>query len=279
MAFPAFLRKRLSKFRRPRKYAKRYLGTRRGLSLLQIGSRIRTNPPWKRRKFDAMSSQNDEDPSVSLNRPQTGELAGTAPLSSVRFKDPSSTVFDYHHFCTRIRCAAVTVPAEAKDHYTSQMYRFTFSGLPDSADLSQSYSRYRITRIVMEFCPVFNNIPTTLGSTYRQGVVYGRIYRGLTFVTSTEQQMLSVQDATHWMTYEPHSVSWTPNAIEANEEEEAKTETGETPVLAPWIPMSKQTVYHYGYEIGVTNLSTNDTATDVYAVYATVYYDCDGQSF
>ena len=107
MVFP-FLRKRFQKFRRGRKYAKRYLGTRRGMSLLQIGSRLRMDPPWKRRKYDALSSQNDEDPSISVNRPQSGELSVVAPLSSVRFKDPSPSVFDYHHFCTRIRCADVS---------------------------------------------------------------------------------------------------------------------------------------------------------------------------
>lgn len=280
MAFPSFLRKRLSKFRRPRRYAKRYLGTRRGLSFLQIGSKLRTDPPWKRRKYDAISAQNDEDPSVSSNRSQSGGLSMVAPLSSVRFKDPSSSVFDYHHYCTRVRLGDLNIPSGASA-YLSTVYKFQVSDLPNWSNLKNVYERYRVTRLVMECIPYHEGgfiVDTAPG--FKKATVYSRIYRGVGAATANEGQMLDSQDSVIRNAEKPFAISWTPNGLEELKmEEEVGGPDAAVPVLAGWYPVAKDYINQYGVEFGVKGNQTIADAIPIFQVFLTVYYDMDGSNF
>lgn len=279
MVFP-FLRKRLSKFRRGRKYVKSYLGRRRGLSFLQIGSKLRMDPPWKRRKYDALSSQNDEDPTVSINRPQSSQLSTVAPLSSVRFKDPSSTVFDYHHYCTRIRLADLNQAAGAAS-YLSTVYKFQVVDLPNWANLKAVYERYRISRMVLEAIPYHEN--AFVGDTapfFKKPSIYTRIYRGVGSTTTTEAEMLDSQDSVIRNAEKPFAISWTPNALEeVSMEDEIKTGDHAAPQLAPWLSVAKEDINHYGVEFGVRGNQLIADAIAIYQIFVTVYYDMDGSNF
>lgn len=279
MVFP-FLRKRFQKFRRGRKYAKSYLGHRRGLSLLQIGSRIRTDPPWKRRKYDALSSQNDEDPSVSVNRAQSGGLSVVAPLSSVRFKDPSSSVFDYHHFCTRIRLDDLNVSSGAST-YTPSTYKFQIQSLPNWANIKTVYERYRVTRLVMDCIPYHENaFIVDTAPAFKKPTVYSRIFRGYNSASSTEVEILDSQDTVIRNCEKEFAISWTPNALEdTNMEDDVKATDPIQPTLAPWLQVSKDTVYHYGVEFGVKSNQTLAADIPIFQVFLTVYYDMDGSNF
>jgi len=72
------------------------------------------NPPafhtMKRRKYEAMTQNEDSKSDVSMNefKSQSNGASETA-LSMVRFKDPSAPVFEYHHFVRRIQMGDFTI--------------------------------------------------------------------------------------------------------------------------------------------------------------------------
>lgn len=279
MVFP-FLRKRFQKFRRVRKYAKGYLGRRRGLSFLQIGSKLRMDPPWKRRKYDALSSQNDEDPSISANRTQSGGLSAVAPLSSVRFKDPSAAVFDYHHYCTRIRLEDLNAVSGASI-FQSNVYKFQIQSLPNWANLKTVYERYRVTRIVMEFLPYHESgFVVDTAPPLKKPSVYTRIYRGVGNVATNQTEILDNQDSVIRNAEKAFAISFTPNALEdISMEDDVKATDPIVPQLSPWLPVSKDTVYHYGVETAVQSNQTLSVDLPIFMCYAIVYYDMDGSNF
>lgn len=95
------------KYRRARKYVGNRL--RRGRSLIQTKSKARSStrvyPYSKKRSSNMAFSQNmseDDWKDLGQKPPQSGHSL-QAPLSMVRFKDPASSVFDYHHITRRVQ--------------------------------------------------------------------------------------------------------------------------------------------------------------------------------
>lgn len=257
-----------------RRYIRSKFGKRFGSSFISLSSRARVVPGQNRRKYDAMSSQNDADPSVAVNPVQSGSTAAIAPLSSVRFADPSSSIFDYHHFVRRIRCATVIMDAGAAGTVNHYQAAFTFQNIPDYAELSALYGRYRFTRVVFQFVPVYNAAFPASG--FVSGVVYSRPYRGSEDIIDTEVKALNTSEVIIHTAPHEFNVSLTPNARSIDQMEEAVATTNVfNGVLAPWIDVDKYKVDHWGVECLVVNQMTLAGAVQLYNVFATVYIDCD----
>lgn len=275
---PRFYGRKRGPFRRlARRYIRSRVGKRFGSSFISLGSRARVIPGQNRRKYDAISSQNDSDPAVSANPVESGNGASIAPLGLVRFKDPSSTVFDYHHFVRRIRCGNIVMDSGVAGTAVHYQAAFTLANIPDYAELAALYGRYRFTRVVFSMTPIYNAATPLAG--YSVPLIFSRIYRGSGDIIDTEIKALNTPEVTqHTFPAEFH-ISMTPNAREINRMEEAVASTNTFDgVLAPWIDVDRYKVDHWGFECLVINNHTFASVVQLYTVIATVYIDCDEQS-
>lgn len=263
--------------RTSRRTAKRYLKGRR--SFLSIGSRARMDPLSKRRKFNAMSSQNDDDPSVASN-PQESGLSAVAPLSMVRFKDPGSSVFDYHHFVRRVKLAPVGVAAGALGTALYRSYNVAFSQIADYLQLAALYGRFRFTRFIFEFVPTY--VPGISSAGVPAPLLYSNVYRaGYEDPSDTELKMLNNPQAVR-NNYGSFTISCTPSAVkEEKMEDNSPAFVSDTTVtLAPWVDTTQgNSLSFFGAEVLVVNTYNVGASYDVYNVICTVYFDCDSNSF
>lgn len=149
-------------YRRARRYVKNRVYGRKGLNFLQVRSKIRKTmdpPSSKRRKFQELSQNlfsQDEEKKMGIESQTMGPQI--APLSMVRFKDISSTVFEYVHQVRRVQ-AATPIMTCGGAAASSGMYTCTatMGGLiPDLASLDNVFERIRITRVQWEFSPTLN---------------------------------------------------------------------------------------------------------------------------
>lgn len=240
-------------------------------SFVSLSSRARVTPS-KRRKIDAISRENDEDASVSI-RPAQNQNTLITSLSNVRFKDISSSTFDYHHFARRIHPANVTFAAGAAGTVSYTTYGVRFSDIADYSEIAGLYARYRITRLVFEFQPLFNIQSLYTYGSIRPPIVYHRIYRANEAQMLTEANALTDTDVVVHSNMQPFQVSLTPNVTEDNEMKESGAATSLTTLFSPWIRTSEVNVWHYGLECLVVNTSTVVEASNLYSCICTLYFD------
>lgn len=240
-------------------------------SFVSLSSRARVIPS-KRRKFDAISRENDEDASVSVKPPQNQNSLITS-LSNVRFKDISSSVFDYHHFVRRFNGSSLSVIAGGPGTTNYSGQTFTFSQIPDYTEIAALYSRYRFTRVVIEVIPKYT--PQTLYTWGSQlpPTLYHRIYRGNDSAMSTEVRALTDNDAVCHEDLKPFSISFTPSTTVDNDMKESGATSSLNVIEAPWIRTSETGVFHYGVEFLPVNNSTFAQGLDIWKVNYTVWFD------
>jgi len=249
-----------------------------GLSLLQIASRARMDPPWKRRKYQAISSQNDEDPSVSNNRVQSGDAVVTA-LSSVRFKQPVSAVFDYHHFVRRLRLADVSTTVGVANSVVHNSWTVRLLDLNDKAAIQSLYGRYRFVRLVFEWMPAYD------GGWPKQGgvppIMYRRVYRGGDANTiNTEVKALDDPKVEVSPVDEKWAISMTPSCTAENKimDDEPVYSSNAQALFSPWLDTSKDDWVHYGCETLLLQRGfAFGEAVYCGTMYLNVYFDCDSQ--
>jgi len=263
--------------RSTRRTAKSYLKTRR--SFISLSARARSDPLGKRRKYNAISSQNDDDPAVSQNPAQSG-LSAIAPLNMVRFKDPASDVFDYHHFVRRLNVGFISTAVGASGTAGYLAIATTFRGIPDHAELSALYGRFRMTRFVFEFVPTF--VPGISAAGTFAPLIYTDVFRaGYEDPSNTESKMLNNPRAVR-NNYGYFQISCTPNAVkEVKMDDFAPAPiTDSTVTLAPWIDSTTGIdIAHYGAEILVVNTNAIVSAYAIYTCILTVYFDMDSNAF
>jgi len=263
--------------RTTRRTAKRYLKTRR--SFISLSARARMDPVGKRRKFNAISSQNDDDPAVSENPAQSG-LSAIAPLNMVRFKDPASDVFDYHHFVRRLNVGFISTAAGAAGTSGYLAIATTFRAIPDQAELSALYGRFRMTRFVFEFVPTF--VPGISAAGTFAPLIYTDVFRaGFEDPSNSETKMLNNPRSVR-NNYGYFQISCTPNAVkEVKMDDVAHAAiTDSTITLAPWIDSTTGLdIEHYGAEVLVVNTNIVAQSYSIYSVILTVYFDMDSNAF
>jgi len=270
-----YARKRGPIRRIARRYIRSRLGKRYGSSFLSLSSRARVIPGEKRRKFDAISSQNDADPSVAVAPEQSGH-ASIAPLSTVRFADPSSSVFDYHHFVRRLRLSDVDIPAGAAGAVNRFIYTFSFNDIPDRLELAALYGRYRFSRVVFEFTPMWSPIfPLGAIPGAALPLIFSRPFRGSEDPADTQTKALNCPDMIA-RKIDKFAIGMTPNALVTDDMiESGATATVYNDQMAPWIDVDKYLVTHWGAEMLTVNTQAYGAGFAVYTVIATVYIDCD----
>lgn len=159
-------------YRRLRRYAKKRLYGRKGISFAQVKSKAfkSMDPPSKRRKAQFISSENlwssSEEKSGGQERQGLGPVESA--LSMVRFKEPSSTMFEYHHMVRRVQLANFQVYGVAGTKYTFSGQSILSGLITDIATISNLYERIRITRIRFDFIPkILTNTVDVANTTVR----------------------------------------------------------------------------------------------------------------
>lgn len=254
-----------------RRGVKNIVRRRGGLSLLQISSRTRMDPPWKKRRYNAISVENDADSSVSQNGVQTSH-GRTAPLSVSRFSHPSATVFDYHHYVRRFQTDPITVYNGIAGSLSNVASYTSLNAVSDAADLIKIYDRYRVVRVVVEFMPVYGAGNTNALPAEQ---VYYRLWRGDDQIT-TVQGMLNDADTEITMSNKPFTITFTPNTIfNETDEKISGASAGKEITLAPWLTTANNDVKQYGWQVMMVNRQAYDAAYLRYSVFVTMYFDMD----
>lgn len=167
---------RASRFARPyrrfRRYAKKRVYGRKGISFAQVKSKALSamDPPSKKRKQVFMSSQNlwSEEDQKMAGVDQQGLGPVESKLSMVRFKEPNAVLFEYHHMVRRVQLANQQVQGVAgtKSLFSGQSI---LSGLiTDIATIANLYERIRLTRVRFEFTPkILQNTEDVANATVR----------------------------------------------------------------------------------------------------------------
>lgn len=263
-------------YRRSRKATRGYLGTRR--SFLSIGSRLRADPPWKRRKYDALSSQNDDDPSVLGDKaPQSG-IGKNTPLSVLRFKSPGSSVFNYHHLVRKVRLGDLSCAAGPAGTLNWTEYKVQFSDVQDNTQIRDLYGQFRMTRFVFEFLPLISStnwVPIIYSKTYRHGV--DKIDNESRALTDPET-VIQTGQSSNGGGLNGFAISMTPSVLDIDvEADNSGNLQAYRPHLSPWFLCTTDAANtdHYGCQILVVNNTTigaGDVKT-LYNVFCTVYID------
>lgn len=262
----------------PYRSAKKLIRKTTGLSLLEIGSRARIEPPWKRRKYQVISSQNDEDPTVSNNRIQSGDAIVTA-LSSTRFKPQTSDIFDYHHFTRRVRLADVSTVAGVANSVVHNAWTLRLADLNDKAAIQSLYGRYRFVRLVFEWVPGYDGAWPMQGGV--PPLMYRRIFRGGgDNAINTEVKALDDPKVEVSTVDEKWAISMTPSCTSENVmvDDEPQYVQNPQPMFSPWLDTAKDDWLHYGCETLLLQRGFA-FANVIYCgtMYVNVYFDCDSQ--
>lgn len=263
--------KYINRRRYGRKYIRGAINRRGGLSLVQIASRMRADPPNKRRKYNLLSSQNDDDPMVSVNKQQSS-FGQRAPLSVVRFKDPSASVFDYHHYVKRIEYGRIYNNEGAVDTVSNYQISVLANTVEGWANLQAVYERYRITRLVFDAVPV-HNAAYNGGSNPADMVTYGP-WRGESNYT-TWSDVIDDGDFVITDAGKGFSYSCTPNTNHTDTEQESGAHSSTDMTLAPWLSTTDEAVYHCGVQIMIKNAQAYNPHETRYHLFITLYMDFD----
>lgn len=276
-----YARKRFWPYKAAKKFSRKVLP--KGLSLVEISSRMRSEPPWKKRKYTALSFQNDEDPSVSDNRVQSG-TATVAPLSSVRFKPAPSSVFDYHHFVRKVKLNSIYTAIGAAGTVVHNIWAVKFSDILDATELAAVYGRYRITRLVFEWCAGYDGVfpASNSGDFLACPLFYRRIFRSSGVdAADTEAKMLQDPSAESSPASRGWFLSMTPNMVADQSMEQSGGVVVEPVItMAPWIDTDQRNQYHFGIETTIVQRGSAFAATEYLGdLYCQIYFDMDGQGF
>lgn len=254
---------------------------------MQTGSKVlsRMDPPAfgdsKKRKIVAMSQNDDAEMKSSSSAVKQSMSVAIAPLSTVRFKDPGSNVFEYHHFVRRIQTNDFTITGATNSTTTYDLNRNWTQLVSDYAELSAIFSRYRITRMVWHFVPVITDW-TQGASTTTKPMVSSWVNRHSDYnnmIPSTWGDQIDDCTAQMQDAGKPFTIDYSP-FIAATTDELAG---GASYIVkdgrqAPWIPVTNSAITHLGGQvIGYVTLNTGSEGvySQKFAVFVTTYFDCD----
>jgi len=254
-----------------RRGVKNIVRRRGGLSLLQISSRTRMDPPWKKRRYNAISVENDADSSVSKNGVQTSH-GRVAPLSVSRFAHPSATLFDYHHYVRRFKWSDIVTASGPQGTLINTSSYVGVNNAQDAADLIKIYDRFRIVRVVVEFFPAYDG---GFNASTPNDVVYYRLWRGDDAIT-TVNGMLQDSDTEITTSSKPFAITFTPNTLQATTEEKVSgSNTTKDITFSPWLGTADNDIKHFGWQVMLVNGATYGDTYIRYNVFVTMYFDMD----
>jgi len=274
-------------YRRARRYGKKRLG----LSFVQKGSRARygtkssvTWPFSKKRSSSAAFSQNlaeDDWKEMGMKAPQSGGQS-IAPMSMVRFKNPASAVFDYHHMVRRYQATDLIVTGATGAEIFKSLDA-TFAGLvSDYAAIAALYNRYRITRIVWQFIPQITSWVQSSSVSTKPSVIsfvnrhsdYTAAVPG-TFADGLDDCECQMHDAG-----QPFVIDYAPFCMSTTDIIDAvpATVVVNDGRPAPWIETSNEDILHIGGRV-IAKVALNTGAAGVvsqqFTIFVTTYFDVD----
>jgi len=273
-------------YKRFRRYGKKRLG----LSFVQKGSKARygtkssvTWPFSKKRTSAAAFGQNlsSDDRKDMGMREQQSMSSSQAPLSMVRFKDPASNVFEYHHFVRRIDGGTLTI-AGATGAETSFSMNSTATGLiSDFAALAAVFNRYRITRQVWQFMPVVTTWDET--STTGKPLILAFVNRRADYTNSFPSSFADCLDDCTALVKDagqPFVVDYCPNAAQTVDIIDAipVSHAVEDGKPSPWIDTQIANIQHIGGAIWCKvgfNGGAAGAVSQIYRIFCTTYFDMD----
>lgn len=240
----------------------------------------------KRRKLQAMSNNDDEKADVSMSssggfRPQSGGSSQT-PLSMVRFKEPSSNVFEYHHFVRRVEMGAFTITGATAAEVVYDLDRSALQLISDFAALAAVFNRYRITRIVWNFLPQLTGWPQGTASVTKPLCLSWLNLSSAPSLSLPANFSDALDDCTSVLqdVGRPFTLDYRP-MIGASVDEDSDVPASyiiEDARPSPWIPVTNTVIAHRGGSVfGQVALNNGAPAnpSQYFTVHVTTYFDMD----
>lgn len=281
---------RASRYARPYRRFRRYGKKRLGLSFVQKGSKVRygtkpnlTYPFSKKRAASAAFGNNisqDEWKELGM-QPQQSMTTSSAPLSMVRFKDPASNVFEYHHFVRRIDAGSFQLTGATNAEASFNLNSTATGLISDFASLATIFNRYRITRLVWQFIPCITTWDEV--STTGRPLVLSFVNRRSDYTNSAPSSFADALDDCTSVIQNggtPFSVDYNPMAAATEDLIDAvpvshAVENGQP---SPWIDTAIANISHIGGSVWAKVSSNGGAAGSVsqtWRVYVTTYFDMD----
>lgn len=277
-------------YRKARKYAKKRLFGRKGISFVSMASRARKtmDPPSssKRRKFGDISQLLTQEDYKDMGMRDPSSMGPSeAPLTKDRFKDPASDSFEFHHFCRRISVGVLTCAGVSGTNGTYSLISTIGGLIADIGTLDNVYERIRITRVQYEFTPLLND-QFSGPSVSTQGTCMIGYY-----IPRNAQQALSLPvtwaDAIDEPTFQvkrgnmPFVVDCIPLICEQDDlaANGVFNVTQADSVKAPWISsaVANATSLYIGQVNWIVPLGVADYTSQAYYITATTWFDMDTQ--
>lgn len=279
-------------YRRFRKYARKRLG-RRGISFVQTGSKARygtrssvTWPFSKKRTSAQAFSQNlseDDWKDLGMNPPQSNGAA-IAPLSMVRFKNPASDCFDYHHFVRRSKQADFIITGATGAEVTGNINITAASAISDFTNLAAIYGRYRITRVIWQFLPQITSwVQSSSAATKPLFCAFVNRHSDYTAqVPGSYADAIDDLSTTIYDAGQPIVIDYAPFCMRTLDvvDDSPATQVVNDGAPAPWIETSESHIVHLGGQVTgkvALNTGASGVISQQFSVILTVYFDMDNQ--